>query len=78
MLATDTLITLTGGFVVRSSVAIWLIEAGFRLQFTVTDGELEVWPKSKITPADDAFIRAHRDELVAAVSYVDRMCEAPQ
>lgn len=75
--ADDALISLTGGFVIRAAVAIWLIDASFRLQFAVADGDLNVWPKAAITPDDDRYIRAHRAELVAAVSYCDRMTEAP-
>jgi hypothetical protein len=73
---TDPLITLTGGFVVRASVVTWLIDAGFRLRFRVADGHLDVSPRSAITSADDAYIRSHRDELVAAVGYVDRQVPA--
>lgn len=75
--ATDPLITLKGGFVIRTSEAVWLIDASFRLRFRVVDGQLDVSPRRAIRPADDAYIRAHRDALLAACSYIDRMCEAP-
>jgi hypothetical protein len=72
----DPLIPLSGGFVVRTSIVTWLIDAGFRLQFRVVDGHLDVSPRAAITPADDRFIRAHRDEILAAVEYVDRQVPA--
>jgi hypothetical protein len=74
---TDTPITLKGGFVVRTSVCIWLIDASFRLTFEVVNDQLEVRPKRGITVADDLFIRAHREELVAAVRYCDEQDKAP-
>ena len=73
----DVLIPLRGGFSCRTSVAMWLIDASWRLRFRVVGAELEVSPQDAITPADDRFIRAHRDELVACVVYIDRLAEVP-
>ena len=75
---TDTLISLSGGFVIRTSIMVWLIDASFRLRFQVIDGHLDVSPTRAITSTDDTFIRQHRDALLAAVAYVDRACEVPQ
>ena len=71
-LASDTLIPLAGGFACRASVVVWLIEASFRLRFSAdAAGRLAVGPRPAVTPTDDAFIRANRDELAAAVRYCD-------
>lgn len=75
--ATDALIPLAGGFTCRASVAVWLIEASFRLDFKVIGGQLDVSPRSAITAADDRFIRAHRDELLACVQYIDEQAARP-
>ena len=76
--ATDALIPFAGGFVARASTAVWFIETSWRLTFTVSpDGRLQVGPRSAVTPADDAFIRAHRDELLACVTYCDRQAAMP-
>lgn len=77
MPATDTLITLTGGFTIHTSVVLWFIEASFRLKFRIVDEKLEVFPRSAITAEDDCFIRAHRQELFEAVGYIDRLAEQP-
>ena len=75
---TDPLIPFAGGFVVRASVAAWFIETSWRLTFTVSpDGRLQVGPRHAVSPADDAFIRAHRDELLACVTYCDRQAVSP-
>ena len=73
----DTLIPLLGGFAARASTVVWLLETSFRLRFRVVDSELVVSPKRAITTADDAFIRQHRDELCATVTYIDKLCEEP-
>ena len=42
------------------------------------DGSYCVVPPSVLTGDDQAFIRAHRDELRAVLAYIDRMLtEAP-
>jgi hypothetical protein len=69
----DVLIPLSGGVAVRASIVTWLLDASDRLQFRATDGHLDVWPKWRITAADDQYIRAHRDEILAAVRYVDTL-----
>lgn len=70
---TDTLIPFKGGFVARASVAMWMLDASWRLTFTVApDGRLQVGPRQAVTPDDDRFIRAHRDELLACVAYCDQ------
>lgn len=52
---------------------LWdLEERGFSV--VVVDGSLRMSPRSRITAADDAAIRRHRDELLALVHY----CEAVQ
>ena len=71
------IITLAGGFTIQSSVAIWLIEASFRLTFSVVDQHLEVSPAKAITLEDDDFIRAHREHLFHAVRYIDRLRQEP-
>ncbi len=71
-LPTDVLIPLSDGHVIRESVFAWLIDASFRLSFSLSqDGKLSVRPRAAVTLEDDAFIRAHRDELLAAVRYVE-------
>jgi hypothetical protein len=74
---TDPLIVLRDGFIIRTSVYSWLNEVSFRLKFVEADGRLEVSPDRAITDADDAFIRRHRDELLAAVRYVDEQARRP-
>lgn len=70
----DVLIPLRDGPVVPASVVSWLIDAEFRgLRFRpAPDGQLRVGPPAVVTPEDLAFIRRHRDDLIAAVAYVDR------
>ena len=75
--ATDVPITLRGGFVVRTSVFSWLIDASFRLTFAVADGSLIVRPRRAITASDDTYLRAHRDEILAAVRYIDTLASEP-
>jgi hypothetical protein len=52
---------------------LWSLEAR-RFSFWVVEDELYVKPRSRLTDADDAAIREHRDELVALV----RFCEVIQ
>lgn len=74
----DVLIPLADGFACRASVWAWMVEASFRLKFSVLpDGRLHVSPRSAITATDAAFIVRHKPELVAAVRYCDRMAERP-
>ncbi len=73
----DVLIPLADGFVCRTSVAVWLIKASFRLNFAVVDDQLEVSPRSAITQADDRFLRTYRDELLACVRHIDQRAARP-
>lgn len=74
----DTPIPLRGGFVVRTSVMTWLLDASLRLHFRIgDDGRLDVWPRRAITPDDDHILRTYRDEIIAAVRYCDEQAEAP-
>lgn len=75
--SSNQLLPLRGGFAPRASVAMWLIEASWRLQFTIVNGRLSVSPPAAVTAADRAFILAHRDELLACVRYVNQQAEAP-
>jgi hypothetical protein len=69
----DVLIPLRGGFVVRTSIVLWLCEVSFRLRFDVlADGGLYVSPRMAITPADDQFLRAHRDDVIAALRFIEQ------
>lgn len=68
----DSLIPLRGGFSPRVSVALWVIEASWRLTFRAEpDGSLFVGPRAQTTADDLRFIRAHRDEILACVRYID-------
>ena len=73
----DRLIVFRGGFTARTSTVLWLLDRSWHLTFQVEDGHLLVRPQSAITDDDDEFIRAHRDELIAAVAYVEEQCERP-
>lgn len=75
--ATDPLIPFKAGFTARTSVVVWYLTASWRLTFTVADGHLDVAPRKNLTPSDDAFIRKHRDELIACVNYCDQMAAMP-
>jgi len=42
-----------------------------------TDGRLTVYPEQRITPALDAHIRTHRDELIAALTATPKPLDWP-
>jgi len=75
----DVLIPLRGGATVRYAVLLWLLDCEDRgITFsTEADGRARLHPGRLVTDADLAFARAHRDEVRAAVAYIERMCEAP-
>lgn len=73
----DPLIQFKGGFTARTSVAFWYLAAFWRMTFTVVDGYLVVKPRHAVTASDDAFIRAHRDELIACTRYCDEQAAVP-
>jgi hypothetical protein len=63
-------VTLAGGVTVSLPAlqALWSLEdRGFIV--SVVDDALVIRPRSRITPADDEAIRAHRVELVTLVRY---------
>jgi hypothetical protein len=69
------LVTLRGGLAVSLSALRLLLsleERGFLIR--VDDDALIIRPRASITPADDAGIRHHREELLALVRY----CETVQ
>lgn len=77
-IASETLIPLRDGPAVPASIAVWLIEVSWRLTFHVEpDGSLFVGPRASVTAEDQAFIRAHRDALLACVRYVEEQAEEP-
>ena len=67
----DPLIPLKDGFAIPASVYAWLVDASFRLDFSLDGDALVVKPKAAITAEDDRVLRAHRDALKAAVRYYD-------
>jgi hypothetical protein len=71
--AIDVLVPLRDGPVVPASLISWLIDAEFRgLAFRIEpDGRLHVGPREKVTAADLAFVRGHRDLVLACVAYSD-------
>ncbi len=74
----DPLIPLTGGFAARTSVVLWLLQRSERLRFRIEpDGALFVSPRTATTADDLAFIRAHRDEILACVRYSDQQDARP-
>ena len=75
---TDRLVTFRGGFVLPESVVRWLFDAHDRgLTFELHDDKLRVRPAENVRPADDRFIREHRDSIRAAVAYIDEIARAP-
>jgi hypothetical protein len=74
----DPLIPLRGGFSPRASVVLWLLQASDRLTFRIEpDGALFVGPRAATTPDDLAFIRRHRDEILACVRYSNEQDARP-
>ena len=70
-MATTSVVTFRDGFVASVTVLkrLWAIEAlgcSFALK---DDGGFRVVPWDKLTPADDAFLRAHRDEARRLVAH---------
>ncbi len=70
-LATTSLVTFRDGFVASVTVLqrLWAIEAlgcSFALK---DDGGFHVVHWDKLMPADDAFLRAHRDEVRRLIAY---------
>ncbi len=75
---TDALIPLAHGFAIRASVYTWFVSASWRLTFeALPNGRLSIGPTSALTSDDDHFIREHRDELLAAVRYCDKLAARP-
>lgn len=75
----NSLVPLRGGPTVPTSLVLRMLDmedrgARFRIE---PDGRLHVGPRAAVTAADLAFCREHRDLVLACVSYIDRMCEAP-
>jgi hypothetical protein len=70
--AINSLVPLRHGPSVPGTVVLWLLDAERRgLQFQVEDdGSLFVSPRGRMTNDDDAFIRAHRETVLACVRYV--------
>ena len=70
-MATTSLVTFRDGFVASVTVLqrLWAIEAlgcSFALK---DDGGFHVVHWDKLMPADDAFLRAHRDEVRRLIAY---------
>jgi hypothetical protein len=76
--ACDALIPLVGGPTIRTSVVIWLLDTSERLTLRAeSDGSVFVGPRAAVTAADLEFVRAHRDEVLAAIKYVDLQAARP-
>jgi hypothetical protein len=76
----DVFVPLRGGATVRHSVLLWLLEAEDRgVRFTTEpDGRVRMSPPDRVRDTDRTFAHAHRHEVRAAVSYIERMLvEAP-
>jgi hypothetical protein len=67
-----------GGPSLPVEVVEWLLHVDGRLAFqTSPAGRLLVEPMPAPGDADDRFILAHRDDLFAAIAYVERVCTWP-
>lgn len=75
--AIDPVLPLRGGFMIRESIAMWLIDASFRLQFAIVADALVIAPPGAMTAEDVAFVRQHRDTLTRAVQYCARIAASP-
>lgn len=65
------LLPLAGGRFIKAIVFDWLLDASWRLSFSVTgEGKLHVHPQAAVMREDVEFIRQYRDELVEAIRYV--------
>lgn len=74
--SSDDTVPLVGGPVLPAAVIRWLVGLADR-GITVArlpDGRVSIVPLSALTEADRAFARAHRDDLRAAVDYLERGC----
>jgi hypothetical protein len=48
------------------------------VRFTVeADGRLHLGPKAAVTADDLAYCRAHRDQVLACIQHINKLCEAP-
>ena len=60
----ETVVLRTGPVALTALQLLWDLETR-EFTISVVEDTLRVSPRSRITPADDAAIRQHRDELIA-------------
>ena len=62
--------TLLGGLTVREDVIDWCISQELQgVRFSVKDGRIYPQPLDALTEADRAFLRTHRNHVLAVVTY---------